>query len=355
MASAATPSSGTGITINGANDSDTINLGNGNDDVTLGSAVETVNGHGGNNTFHVTGSTIGATINGGTGANTLDVSGGGTVVMGSNVTGIATINLQDLGGVSQPDYVFTANNTANLVINGTSNADTITLGAASQTVNGKAGSDHIIVSAANAGALICGGNGTNTLEITGGGMAVMNAGDTKINVVQLDAATSLTLDNENNLTINGSAGNDGFTLGGGKGVALNSNGGYDTYRVGTNIGTASITNAVSGGTAANGEVDFLSGITDESLWFKKVGTNLEIDLLGTKDSLTLNGWYGNNASAKVAEFTTADGLKLDNEVAQLVQAMASYATAHPGFNPATATAMPTDTSLQSVIAASWHH
>ncbi len=82
-----------GITIYGANNSATINLGNGNDTVTLGSAAETVNGGTGNNTFYVTASTIGATIHGGTGQNTLDITGGGSMVMGSNITGIATVNL----------------------------------------------------------------------------------------------------------------------------------------------------------------------------------------------------------------------------------------------------------------------
>ena len=135
---------------------------------------------------------------------------------------------------------------------------------------------------------------------------------------------------------------------------FNSGGGYDTYDVGMNIGTATINNAVTGGTMANGEVDFLSGLNDENLWFKKVGTSLEIDLLGTADKITLSGWYGSNASAQVESFN-AGKLKLDSQIAQLVQAMASYTTSHPGFNPATATSMPTDATLQNTITAAWHH
>jgi hypothetical protein len=36
--------------------------------------------------------------------------------------------------------------------------------------------------------------------------------------------------------------------------------------------------------------------------------------------------------------------------------MATYASAHCGFNPTAAgTTMPTDTTLQNAISASWHH
>jgi hypothetical protein len=35
--------------------------------------------------------------------------------------------------------------------------------------------------------------------------------------------------------------------------------------------------------------------------------------------------------------------------------MATYSANNPGFNPATATQMPTDSNLQSAIAAAWHH
>jgi hypothetical protein len=34
--------------------------------------------------------------------------------------------------------------------------------------------------------------------------------------------------------------------------------------------------------------------------------------------------------------------------------MASYQSAHSSFNPTTASSMPTDTTLQNAIAASWH-
>ena len=85
--------------------------------------------------------------------------------MDSNLTGISTVNLSD---TDKNPYVFTANATANLVINASHKADTITLGAASQTVNGNGGNDRIIASAANAGALINGGSGKIRLRSPAG-------------------------------------------------------------------------------------------------------------------------------------------------------------------------------------------
>jgi Ca2+-binding RTX toxin-like protein len=205
----ASGASGSTITINGANDSDVINLGTGNDTVTLGSATETVNGGGGSNTFNETASTIGATINGNSTTNVLDITGGGTMTMGSNITGIGTVNLNGTTG----NYNFTANAIANLVIDGSSQGDTITVGAASQTINGGGGNDHLITNAADAGAVFNGGAGTNTLEITNGGTIVMNANDKNLNTVQLDAASNLTLNGQTNLTVQGSSGTDTITAG----------------------------------------------------------------------------------------------------------------------------------------------
>ena len=47
-------------------------------------------------------------------------------------------------------------------------------------------------------------------------------------------------------------------------------------------------------------------------------------------------------------FDTADGMKLDSQVAQLVSAMAAYTSANPGFDATTATQMPDDPPLRLV-------
>jgi len=123
---------------------------------------------------------------------------------------------------------------------------------------------------------------------------------------------------------------------------------------GSSFGHDIIYNISPTATVASGKVTFGSGINDEKLWFEQVGNDLHVDLLGTSNTITIADWYGTNASAQVASFNTSDGLKLDGQVAQLVSAMASYSTSHSGFNPQTASTMPTDSALQAVIAASWH-
>ena len=44
-----------------------------------------------------------------------------------------------------------------------------------------------------------------------------------------------------------------------------------------------------------------------------------------------------------------------NQLKNLVQAMATYSTGHPSFNPTTVTQLPSDAALQAVFAPAWHH
>jgi Ca2+-binding RTX toxin-like protein len=150
-----------------------------------------------------------------------------------------------------------------------------------------------------------------------------------------------------NDTFYGSIGTDTFT-----GV-----GGADVYKFGSSFGKTTINNLASDGvTTARGEIDFGSGITDNELWFSQSGNNLQIALLGTQQSITVSNWFAGNARAQVQSITTADGLKIDSQVSQLVQAMATYSAANPGFDPTAASVhtLPTDTGLQTALAAAWH-
>lgn len=54
-----------------------------------------------------------------------------------------------------------------------------------------------------------------------------------------------------------------------------------------------------------------------------------------------------NAGAEEQGFGTADGLRLDSQVAQLVSAVASFSSANPGFDPTTATQVPNEPALQA--------
>lgn len=101
------------------------------------------------------------------------------------------------------------------------------------------------------------------------------------------------------------------------------------------------------------ELHFGNGITDNELWFRQLGNYLQIDLLGTSSEVTVSGWFAstNNQLQEI----TASGLKLDTQVSQLVQALAIYSAANAGFDPTQAAQMPSNSGLQSAVAATWHH
>ncbi|WP_051380413.1 hypothetical protein [Bradyrhizobium sp. WSM1743] len=68
----------------------------------------------------------------------------------------------------------------------------------------------------------------------------------------------------------------------------------------------------------------------------------------------MNNWFA--GSANQLQEIVAGGLKLDSQVSQLVQAMATYSAGHPGFDPTSSgnNTLPNDTSLQNAIGQAWH-
>lgn len=130
------------------------------------------------------------------------------------------------------------------------------------------------------------------------------------------------------------------------------NGGDDTYNVGADTRRVAIYNGSATNGAASGDVSFGSSITSTDLWFQRYGNALVIDVLGTHEQVTIEGWY--KYTNRDVQEITADGLVLDSRVSQLVQAMATYSADHPGFDPATATQMPSDPTLQTALANAWH-
>jgi len=137
------------------------------------------------------------------------------------------------------------------------------------------------------------------------------------------------------------AGSESATGGGGTGS--------NYYRVSSGTGQAVVN--------ANGsynELDFEGGISDQQLWFAQSGNDLQIDLVGTSTDVTIKNWFA--ASSSLMQEITAGGLKIDSEVSQLVQAMATYSASTPGFDPTSSSVqtLPNDTSLRNAVAAAWH-
>lgn len=93
-------------------------------------------------------------------------------------------------------------------------------------------------------------------------------------------------------------------------------------------------------------------ISPDQLWFRHVGSDLEVSVIGTDDTLTIRNWYsGSGSGYRVEQFRIADDhLLLDSQVENLVQAMAAFAP--PGAGETTLPPGYQDT-LAPVIAASW--
>jgi Ca2+-binding RTX toxin-like protein len=257
-------------------------------------------------------------------------------------------NVENLTFTGTAAFAGTGNALDN-VITGGNGADTLNGGAGNDTLNGGGGNDHMtgstgddiyVVSAAGDIVTENAGEGTDEIRTA---LATYTLGANVENLAGTGTAQTLT----GNTLAN--------TLSGGANGTLVGGGGYDSYRVGTGMGHTTVNNAaLDGVTTANGEVDLAAGVANTQLWLERVGNDLQLDILGSSDHLTISGWYGGNARAQVQSFKTADGLILDGQIEQLVSAMATYATENPGFNPATASQLPSDPALQNTVAAAWH-
>lgn len=91
-------------------------------------------------------------------------------------------------------------------------------------------------------------------------------------------------------------------------------------------------------------------IATDQLWFQRVGDNLDVSIIGTADTLVIRDWYL-GSQHHVEQLKTSDGkVLLDSQVQNLVQAMAAFS---PPVAGQTTLPMEYQTSLNSVIVASW--
>jgi Ca2+-binding RTX toxin-like protein len=132
--------------------------------------------------------------------------------------------------------------------------------------------------------------------------------------------------NDMNNIITGNRGDN--TLTGGKGNdTLIGQTGNDTYQFARGDGQDTIVE--SDATAGNTDVLQLTNANQNNLWFKHVDNNLQINLMGTTDQITIKDWYAPSTSGtdnQIERIKTADGLTMYNtDVEQFVQAMAAFA------------------------------
>ena len=188
--------------------------------------------------------------------------------------------------------------------------DTLNGGAGNDTLKGEVGND--ILNGNDGADNLQGGSGNDTFD-GGTGNDVLIGGD-------YDAYWGTY----------GGAGNDVYLFGSG--------GGQDTiYDNDTTAGNSDL-------------LQFGAGIAADQLWFRQVGSNLEVSIIGTSDKITVANWYS-NASWRTEVLKLSDGKQLlQSNVQNLVQAMASFSPPAAGQ-----TTLPPNyqASLGSTIAANW--
>ena len=211
---------------------------------------------------------------------------------------------------------------------GTVNDDSYAGDAGANSFDGDAGNDFIDGGAGNDS--LSGSMGNDTL-LGGEGADILSGGDGAD-------------------TLDGGAGND--ILAGGAYSTWNGDYtgyGNDTYLFGRGDGQDTI---IDNDTTA-GNTDVLSigdGVSIDQLWFRRVGTNLEVSIIGTSDKSVVSNWYS-GSGYHIEQFKTADGKTLlDSQVNNLVEAMAAFAPPAAGQ---TTLAADYQTALNPVIAANW--
>ncbi|RZI81910.1 MAG: hypothetical protein EOP38_17760, partial [Rubrivivax sp.] len=242
--------------------------------------------------------------------------------------------------------------------------DTLYGGAGNDSLYGNEGNDYL-----NGGEgidALAGGKDNDTYVIeTLGDLVTENTGEgTDTVVVSNLASYTLTTNVENGTlsvlstagaaltgnglanVLTGSAFND--TLAGGAGndtlidASTTSN---DIYTWGRSLGADRLSDA--GGAD---RLDVTSGTTANQVWLRQVSNNLELSVIGTTDSFTINNWYG-SAANQVESIKLSDGKTLSAaRVQNLVNAMAGFTPPAQGQ-----TTLPSNyqTALNGVIAANW--
>jgi len=176
--------------------------------------------------------------------------------------------------------------------------------------------------------LVSGGTGDDTLTGTVGG-------DTLLGIDGNDTLSGLAGDD----LLVGGAGND--TMTGGDGA--------DTFQVGRNTGQ-DIINAYDTDGGAD-KLIYNAGVAKDQLWFTHSGNDLVMNIIGTTDQVTVQGWYS-GANYQLDRIQLSNGNYLQaGDVQQMVDAMSTLTPPPIGQT----TLDPTQqASLAPVIAASWH-
>ncbi|AUZ84679.1 calcium-binding protein [Methylophaga nitratireducenticrescens] len=178
------------------------------------------------------------------------------------------------------------------------------------------------------------------------------------NVVIEDALTHVIAGTTGNDTITGTAANeyisglagDDVLSGGAGNDVLDGGEGNDRIEFGLNDGQDQIIQNDTNSTSTfNDVIAFDTDISYEELWFSRSGDDLQINIEGTDDQITVTDWY-DDAAHQLDQFESGSMVLMNNQIDQLVSAMAAYDVPMGSGN-----VIPQDVkdNLQPVLANSW--
>jgi Ca2+-binding RTX toxin-like protein len=188
--------------------------------------------------------------------------------------------------------------------------------------------------------------GTEASSGTGNALANVLRGNAQANLLSALSGNDTLYGGVGADTLLGGAGDDSY-IGGLGADTLNDTSTItnDVYVWGRDQGADTLSDA--GGID---RLDVMPGVTEDQLWLRRVGANPEMSVIGTADSLTINGWYA-SPGKQIESFHLSDGQAPQaGRVQQLVDAMAAFAPPSAGQ---TSLPQPYQTALQPVIAPNW--
>ena len=171
-------------------------------------------------------------------------------------------------------------NALNNTLGGGVGNDFIDGGTGADAMTGGMGDDVYVVDIAGDSVIEAAGSGT------GGGI------DTVQSSISFDLASRPDVENviltgTANINATGNGLNNVLTGNAGNNI-MAGGAGSDTYQFGQGSGSDTIVESAAAGTDL---LQLLAGISREQVWFRQVGSGLEVSLIGTNDKATIQNWY----------------------------------------------------------------